>query len=125
MRSMRTRTCRALAFLAAVASAFAPTLGYAHPAFAGSGSDAEICTAAGVARVPVEDGGPAPASRVEHCALCIAPSGAFAPGAPPSALAALGRGEAPVATGPAVPAPVERVRAARPRGPPAPAGVPI
>jgi hypothetical protein len=83
---------------------------------------AEVCTVAGLKRVPIG----APASGDEqtpetlaHCALCVVSGGAQAPGGATPHFHAPRRAERPVRFAPRESTPVEPVRAARPRGPPA------
>ena len=116
MLRFTSRLRRALALAAAFVTAIAPVLAYAHPVVAGGGY-AEICTDAGLARMPA-DGGETPLVHLAHCALCLAPGGVFAPGNTVPRLAAIGRVERPLHIAPQAPTPVEPVRAARPRGPP-------
>jgi hypothetical protein len=109
---------RPLALAAAFVTGVAPVLAYAHPAVGAGGGYAEVCTDAGLTRVP-SDGDERPLAHPAHCVLCPAPSGVFAPGRAAPPLAAIGRAERPLQVTPQAPAPIEPVRAARPRGPPA------
>jgi hypothetical protein len=117
MPRFTSRSRRALALAAAFVTAIAPVLAYAHPVVA-AGGYAEICTDAGLARMPA-GGGETPLVHLAHCALCVAPGGMFAPGNTVPRLAAIGRVERPLHIVARAPNPVEPVRAARPRGPPA------
>jgi hypothetical protein len=108
----------ALALVAAFVTGVAPVLAYAHPAVAAGAGYAEVCTDAGLTRVP-SDGDERPLVHPAHCALCLAPSGVLAPGSASPPLAAIGRAEPALQVALQAPAPVEPVRAARPRGPPA------
>jgi hypothetical protein len=118
MRRFTSRLRRSLALAAAFVTGLAPVLAYAHPTIAARGDYAEICTEAGLEQVPA-DGGGTPLAHLAHCVLCLAPGGVFAPGRAAPLLAAIGRVERPVRTTAHAPTPVEPVRAARPRGPPA------
>ena len=83
---------------------------------------AEVCTDAGLKRVPV--GAPAsgdeqPPETLSHCALCVVSGAAQAPGGATPLFHASRRTERPVRIARQESTPVEPVRAARPRGPPA------
>jgi hypothetical protein len=108
---------RALAFLAAFLTGIAPVLAYAHPALVAGWDYAEVCTDAGIARMPA-DGSGTPLAHAAHCALCIAPATLLAPGRAAPPLPEIGRVERPSLDVPPRPTPVEPVRAAHPRGPP-------
>jgi hypothetical protein len=118
MLRFASRFGRALALAMALVTGIAPVLAYAHPAVAALGGDAEICTDAGLTRVPV-DGGRTPLARLAHCALCLAPNGMFAPGSGAASFVALERVAWRAQAWPPALTPVEPVRAAHPRGPPA------
>jgi hypothetical protein len=109
----------ALALVAAANSVAAPLVAHAHHLAPGRAGFTEVCTDAGIKRLPPApgDGSPTSAER-SHCSACVVSTVAQAPG--PAPAADLVR----VAGGPKFPAlrsaslPVERIRAAQPRGPP-------
>ena len=112
----------AVALLAAAVSAAGPSLAHARLVLPGYSGTAEVCTVAGLERVPIG----APASGDEqrpetltHCALCVVSGAAQAPGGATPHFHAPRRSERPVRIAPQNSTPVEPVRAARPRGPPA------
>jgi hypothetical protein len=112
----------AVALLAAAVSAAGPSLAHARLVLPGHAGYAEVCTVAGLKRVPIG----APASGDEqlpktlaHCALCVVSGAAQAPGGAMPQFYAPRRAERPVRFVPRESTPVEPVRAARPRGPPA------
>jgi hypothetical protein len=112
----------ALAFLGATLSGAAPAVAYAQVSLAGHPGYAEICTARGSARGPLD---PAPAGdnrladSASHCALCLGPGGGHALVGSGRLLTARECTEPPVGIIPAARTPVEPIRSARPRGPPA------
>jgi hypothetical protein len=111
----------ALAFLAATLSSAVPVLAYAAAFLAGHPGYAEICTARGPARVPLD---PAPAGdnrladSASHCALCLGPGGGHSLVGPGCVLPARERADPPAGITPAARTSVEPIRSARPRGPP-------
>jgi hypothetical protein len=112
----------AVALLAAAASAAGPSLAHARLVLPGHSGTAEVCTVAGLKRVPIG----APASDDEqlpgtpaHCTLCVVSGGAQAPGGATPQFHAPRRAERRVHIAPQEIRAVEPVRAARPRGPPA------
>jgi hypothetical protein len=112
----------AAALLAAALSAAGPSLAYARLALPIHSGYAEICTDAGLKRMPV--GAPAsgdeqPPETLAHCVLCVVSGGAQAVGGAAPQFHAPRRAERPVRIAPQEIKPVEPVRAARPRGPPA------
>lgn len=112
----------AAALFAAAVSAAGPSLAHARLVLPGHSGYAEVCTVAGLKRVPI--GAPAggdeqPPETVAHCVLCVVSGGAQAPGGATPHFHAPRRAERPVRFAPRGSAPVEPVRAARPRGPPA------
>ena len=112
----------ALALLAAASSCAAPALAYAHLFLAGHPGYAEICTARGPARVPLDSlpaGNNRLAGDVAHCALCLVSSGGNALVGSAELLRAPERAERSAGIAPAARAAVEPVRSAQPRGPPA------
>jgi hypothetical protein len=120
MRRFTSPLRLALALVAAAASVAAPLLAYAHHAVPARAGTAEVCTAAGIKRVPLEpsDERQIPGER-SHCGACVTSSGAEAPVRAQADL------PVPASRARALPAlraastPVELIRAARPRGPPA------
>jgi hypothetical protein len=111
-----------VALLAAAISAAGPSLAHARLVLPGHSGYAEVCTVAGLKQVPIG----APASGDERlpetlaqCALCVVSGGAQAPGGASPQFHAPRRAERPVRFAPRESTPVEPVRAARPRGPPA------
>jgi hypothetical protein len=122
MRGLVTPFRLALAFLAAVFSGAAPALAVSpllltrHPGYA------DICTERGLAPVPL--GAPSgddesPAGKLSHCALCLTSGSAYALGGSAQPLLAPERAERPAPVALATRTPVEPVRSAQPRGPPA------
>ena len=112
----------AVAMLAAAVSAAGPSLAHARLVLPGHSGYAEVCTVAGLKRVPI--GAPAggdeqPPETVAHCVLCVVSGGAQAPGGAMPQFHAPRRAERRVRFAPRESTPVEPVRAARPRGPPA------
>jgi hypothetical protein len=122
MRRFLGRSRLALAVLAASLSGAVPVLAYAQVFLAGHPGYAEICTARGSARVPLD---PAPAGdkrladSASHCALCLGPGGGHALVGSGRLLTGWERADPPVRITPAARTPVEPFRSARPRGPPA------
>ncbi|HET9042637.1 MAG TPA: DUF2946 family protein [Burkholderiales bacterium] len=112
----------AVALLAAAVSAVGPSLAHARLVLPGHSGYAEVCTVAGLKQVPI--GAPAsgdeqPPETLAHCALCVVSGGAQAPGGATPYFHASRRAERPMRFAPRESTPVEPVRAARPRGPPA------
>lgn len=112
----------AAALLAAAVSAAGPSLAHVHLAPPIHSGYAEVCTDAGLKRMPAG----APASGEEqspatlaHCVLCVVSGAAQAPGGATPQFHAPPRAVRPVRIAPQESTPVEPVRAARPRGPPA------
>lgn len=122
MRRFLTPFRLALAILAAAFSGAAPALAYAPLQLAGHPGYAEICTDTGVKRVPlgVPEGGDEQSSgKVSHCVLCVVSGGAQALGGTTQPLLVPSGAERPVRVAAQASTPVEPVRAAPPRGPPA------
>jgi hypothetical protein len=122
MRRFRSPLRLAVALFAAAVSAAGPSLAHARLVLPGHSEYAEVCTVAGLKRVPIG----APASDDEqlpetlaHCTLCVVSGGAQAPGGATPQFHAPRRAERPMRFAPRESTPVEPVRAARPRGPPA------
>jgi hypothetical protein len=112
----------AAALFAAAISAAVPSLIHAYPALPIHSEYTDVCTDVGLKRVPV--GAPAsgdeqPSDTLSHCVRCVVSGGAQAPGGATPQFDAPRRAERPVRIAPQESAPVEPVRAARPRGPPA------
>jgi hypothetical protein len=120
MRRFVSSLRAALALVAAAASVAAPLVAYAHHVAPGRAEFAEVCTDAGLKRLPLapDDGNPTSTER-SHCGACIVATGAEAPGPVAASLLARAGGEPRLPALRSSGAPVERIRAARPRGPPA------
>jgi len=108
-------------FAAAVTTA-GPSLAQARPGLPNHSGYAEVCTDAGLKRAPV--GAPAsgdeqPSDSLSHCALCVVSGAAQAPGGITPQFHAPRQAVRPVRAASQESTPVEPVRAARPRGPPA------
>jgi hypothetical protein len=122
MRRFASPHCLAVALFAAAVSVAVPALAHARLALPIHSGYAEVCTDAGLKRVPV--GAPAsgdeqPSDTLPHCVLCVVSGGAQAPGGATPQFHAPRRAERPVRITLQESAPLESVRAARPRGPPA------
>jgi hypothetical protein len=112
----------AVALLAAVLSAAGPSLAHARLALPLHSGYSEVCTEAGLKRVPAgapANGDEQPQETIAHCVLCVVSGGAQAPGGATPKFHAPRRAEQQVRIAPQDSTPVEPVRAARPRGPPA------
>jgi len=112
----------ALALFAAAVSAAGPNLAHARLALPIHSGYAEVCTDAGLRRVPVgapASGGEQPPETLSQCGFCVVSGAAQAPGGAAPQFHAPCRDVRPARVGPREITPVEAVRAARPRGPPA------
>ena len=112
----------AVALFAAAVSAAGPSLVHARLLLPGHSGYADVCTDAGLKRVPVgtpASGSEQPPETFSHCVLCVVSGGAQAPGGATPQFHARRQAVRSVRIAPHEITPVEPVRAARPRGPPA------
>ena len=123
MRRLASSFRIAVALFAAALSVVGPNLAHARLALPPIHSGyAEICTEAGLKRVPADmpaSGDEQRPETISHCVLCVVSGGAQAPGGATPQFHAPRRAERPVRVSAQESTPVETVRAARPRGPPA------
>jgi hypothetical protein len=121
MRRLVSPLRLAVALFAAAVAAVGPSLAHARLALPNHSGYVEVCTDAGLKRMPA--GAPAsgdeqPLETFSHCVLCVVSGGAQAPGGATLQFHAPRRAVRPVRVAPQDSTPVEPVRAARPRGPP-------
>ena len=122
MRRFDSQLRLALALFAAAVSAAGPSLAHTHLGLPNHSAYAEVCTDAGLNRVPVgtpASGDEQPPETFSHCVLCVVSGGTQAPGGATPQFHARREAVRLVRIAPQEITPVEPVRAARPRGPPA------
>ena len=111
----------AIVWFAAAVSALVPGLPHARNALPAHAGYVEVCTEAGLKQVPLgapANGDDQSPTAFPHCVLCVVSGGAQAPGRVTPPFHAFRRAERPLHIDSQDSAAVERVRAARPRGPP-------
>jgi hypothetical protein len=111
----------AFALFAAALSSAAPIHAHARLAAAGHAGYAEICSDAGLKRLPLgaPDGGRGlPSGEHSHCGACLGSGGPAAPSAAPAALHPLAPCEPLARFTAKADTPIDVIQAARPRGPP-------